>query len=54
MEDKPDEGKLFFFFLIFHVQGMESRLKPVISFVYMKTAKPYLNFCPEILELFRK
>lgn len=30
---------------------MESKLKPVISFVYIKPEKPYQNFSPEIMEL---
>lgn len=53
MEDKPDKA---IFFPIFHTQGMESKLKPVIFFFsqYMKTLKSYLNFSPEILDIFRK
>lgn len=52
MEDKPDKANFFF---IFHTQGMESKLKPVIVFFqYMKTLKSYLNFSPEILDIFRK
>lgn len=46
MEDKQDEGKLFKKKknYVFHAQGTESKLKSVISFVCMETAKPYQKF----------
>lgn len=51
MEDKTDKAKGFFLF--FHTQ--ESKLKLVIFFFqHKKTVKPYLNFSPEISDIFRK